>query len=197
MKIKIGVPVITEGRYDKIKLSSVLDADIITTDGFGVFNDAEKRAYLKKLCENGVIIATDSDKAGEMIRGYLKGIFPGDKIINVYIPQVRGKERRKKAPSAEGYLGVEGTDAETLRKLFLPYAEGGEKRGGAALDRARLYELGLCGAANSGEKRKKLCRLAGLPESLSSKALCAALNSLYTADGLEDLLSRLDGEENK
>ena len=189
MKLRISLPVIVEGRYDKIKLSSLLDAQIVTTDGFRVFNDREKRAYLKRLCENGVIIATDSDKAGELIRGHLKGILPGVRIINVYIPQVAGKEKRKSAPSAEGFLGVEGTNTETLLKLFSPY-EGGTVRG-AGIDRARLYELGLCGRENSAEKRAALCRLAGLPPTLSSKALCAALGSLYTPEELEALLTRL------
>ena len=194
MKLRIPLPVIVEGRYDKIKLSSVLDAVIVTTDGFGVFNDREKRAYLKRLCGNGVIIATDSDKAGELIRGYLKGILPGVRIINVYIPQVRGKEKRKSAPSAEGFLGVEGTDTETLIRLFSPY-EGGAPCGGAGIDRARLYELGLCGGENSAAKRAALCRLAGLPPTLSSKALCAALSSLYTGEELDGLLARLETDK--
>lgn len=194
MKIKLAMPVIVEGKYDKIKLSSVLDANIVTTDGFRIFNDEQKRGYLRKICENGVIVATDSDSAGELIRGYLKGLFPPEMIHNVYIPQVRGKEKRKTAPSAEGLLGVEGTDTAALIKLFSPFEDRSGKRG-ASIDRARLYELGLCGAENSAEKRKKLCRLAGLPEKLSSKSLCAALCSMYGDEELEELLSHLDGED--
>ena len=114
-KIKLSEAVIVEGKYDKIKLSSFLDALIVTTEGFGLFKDSEKRGYIRKLAdERGIIIMTDSDSAGFMIRSCLKSFIPGDKIKNVYVPQINGKEKRKSAPSREGTLGVEGLSREVI-----------------------------------------------------------------------------------
>ena len=189
MKLRLSLPVIVEGRYDRIKLDSLLDTLIITTEGFGLFNDPEKREYIKKVCRDGVIVATDSDGAGNMIRAHLRGLLPPESIINVYIPQVKGKEKRKSAPSAEGFLGVEGTDAKTLYELFLPYADGGRiKR--CTLDRGRLYSLGLSGGENSAEKRAQLCRIAGLPQNITAKALWLAIETTYDAQGAEELLKK-------
>ncbi|MBO4869694.1 MAG: DUF4093 domain-containing protein [Clostridia bacterium] len=188
MKLRLSLPVIVEGRYDRIKLDSLLDTLIITTEGFGLFNDPEKREYIKKVCRDGVIVATDSDGAGNMIRAHLRGLLPPESIINVYIPQVKGKEKRKSAPSAEGFLGVEGTDAKTLYELFLPYAGGQIKR--CTLDRGRLYSLGLSGGENSAEKRAQLCRIAGLPQNITAKALWQAIETTYDAQGAEELLKR-------
>lgn len=192
MKIKLSVPVIVEGKYDKIKLDSVIDGVIITTDGFGIFKDKDKRAYIKRMCENGVIIATDSDGAGQLIRGHIKGLIPPDKITNVYIPQTKGKEKRKKSPSAEGFLGLEGTDAEILRKLFSPYEAGSVGTGGADIKPADLYGRGYAGTKNCTAKRKALCRYVSLPESLSTKALCEALNALYTQKELDEIFDEVD-----
>ena len=189
MKLKIKTPVIVEGRYDKIRLLSYIDGTVITTDGFRIFNDEEKRKYLKRICEDGVIIVTDSDNAGALIRGHLNGILPQDKIYNVYIPQIKGKEKRKKEKSAEGLLGVEGMDGEIIVRLLSPYSgENIERK--CTLTRADLYKYGLSGADNSAALRKRLCRLAELPENLSAKALCDALGRLYTADETEELISK-------
>ncbi len=180
-KIKLSCAVLCEGKYDKIKLSSILDAMIITTDGFGVFNNEEKKTLLRKICETrGLVIITDSDKAGFFIRNKLKGMLPADKVINLYIPEIFGKEKRKTAPSKEGLLGVEGIDAERLRSIFVSAGLTGENThtGSVRITKARLYELGLSGRADSKEKRKELCREHGLPESLSSDALCRALELL-------------------
>jgi len=117
-KIKTDLPVIVEGKYDKIKLASILDAEIITTDGFGIFKKKEKLSLIKRLSERGVIVLTDSDGAGKLIRAHLSGAVPADKIYNLYIPKIKGKEKRKKEGSKEGTLGVEGIDAETLRSIF-------------------------------------------------------------------------------
>ena len=187
MKLKIKTPVIVEGKYDKIKLLSYIDATVITTDGFGIFNDPEKREYIKKLCKDGVIIATDSDGAGALIRGHLNGILPPDRIYNVYIPQIKGKEKRKKEASAEGYLGVEGMDGETVTRIFAPYAAD-EINKKSDITRADLYKYGLCGGENSAGLRKKLCEASGLPENLSAKALCDALGRLYDKDEIERLI---------
>ena len=189
MKLRLSLPVIVEGRYDKIKLDSLLDTLVITTEGFGLFNDPEKREYIKTVCQGGVIVANDSDGAGNMIRAHLRGLLPPESIINVYIPQVKGKEKRKSAPSAEGFLGVEGTDAKTLYGLFLPYADGGRIRR-CTLDRGRLYSLGLTGGENSAKKRAKLCRIAGLPQNITAKALWQAIETSYDAQGAEELLKK-------
>ena len=195
MKQKIGMPVIVEGRYDKIKLLSVIDATVITTEGFRIFKDGKKREYIKRICEDGVIIATDSDGAGMLIRGHLKGILPPGKIHNVYIPQIKGREKRKKEDSAEGYLGVEGMDGETVKRLFAPYA--GEDAGAKCeITRAELYGYGLYGGPDSKEKRKKLCKKAGLPDNLSAKALCEALGRLYGKEDLIKLISDTGEGEN-
>ena len=193
MRLKIKMPVIVEGKYDKIKLSSYLDAEIITTDGFGIFNDKEKREYIKKLCANGVIIATDSDGAGALIRGHLNGILPPDKIYNVYIPQIKGKEKRKKEESKEGYLGVEGMDGQTVLRLFTPYASDTEIKK-SEITRADLYKYGMFGTENSSALRKKLCALAGLPQNLSAKALCGALGALYTTDEISGMIGKIKEE---
>ena len=191
MKIKIDMPVIVEGKYDKIKLLSLLDATVITTEGFGIFKDKQKKDYIKALCKDGVIIATDSDGAGNLIRGHLKGILPPCRIYNVYIPQIKGREKRKTSDSAEGYLGVEGTDNETLVKLFLPFASDNvpEKD---EITRTDLYNYGLYGKEDSKEKRKKLCRALSLPDNISAKALCDALGRLYGKHKTEELIKETD-----
>lgn len=194
MKLKIKTPVIVEGKYDKIRLLSYIDGTVITTDGFRIFNDEEKRKYLKRVCDNGVIIVTDSDGAGALIRGHLNGILPQYKIYNVYIPQIKGKEKRKKEKSAEGLLGVEGMDGETIIRLLSPYADGGVEAK-CTLTRAELYAHGLSGGENSAALRKKLCRLADLPENLSAKALCDALCRLYEKEEISGLIDKAKEEE--
>lgn len=194
MKIKIDMPVIVEGKYDKIKLSSLLDAMIITTDGFRIFKDKKKTEYIRSLCRNGVIIATDSDGAGNLIRGHLKGILPADKIYNVYIPQIKGREKRKSADSKEGYLGVEGTDIKILSKLFSPFASQGGLPENDAVTRADLYEHGLFGKEDSAQKRKKLCRALSLPDNLSAKALCETLGRLYGKKKTEEILKEINDD---
>lgn len=117
--LTISRPIIVEGKYDKIKVASVAHAVIVQTDGFGIFKNDERAALIRRLAEkNGVIVLTDSDAAGMTIRNYIKNILPADKIINLYTPEVFGKEKRKKAPSKAGLLGVEGTDAEKLREVL-------------------------------------------------------------------------------
>lgn len=191
--IKIDEAIIVEGKYDKIKLSSIVDAVIITTNGFGIFKDKEKleliRYYAKK---TGIVILTDSDSAGRRIRGYIKGAVGGGRIINVFIPDVFGKEKRKEKPSAEGKLGVEGISAKLLREAF-------EKSGITASARTAdpditkftLYELGLSGGTGSSELRKRLQRRLGLPSLMSSGALTEVLNTMMTAAELETHVAAL------
>lgn len=122
-KLHIPFPVIVEGKYDKIRLSNIMEGQIITTDGFGVFRQKEKRLLLHRLSEaSPLILLTDSDGGGKVIRSHLTGMIPPDRLIQVYIPPVRGKERRKIAPSAAGLLGVEGMEDSVLYDLLRPYA---------------------------------------------------------------------------
>lgn len=137
-KIPISLPVVVEGKYDQIKLASIIDATILTTEGFGIFNNKEKRALLRALSKNGIILLTDSDGAGGMIRSHLQSFLPPDKIYHLYIPQIAGKEKRKKSPSKAGTLGVEGMDAALLREMFQKFAD---PRGDAAWT-ARYYHKG-------------------------------------------------------
>jgi len=189
-KLIIPYPVIVEGKYDKIKLDSILDARIIVTDGFGVFSDSEKKNLFRRLAEKEkLIVVTDSDGAGLVIRNFFNSVIPKDRLIHIYIPQVAGKEKRKTVPSAEGFLGVEGSDADILRKLFQPFSSGA----GSSLIRTRpitkadLYSHGLCGAKDSSEARLSLMRKLDLPSNLSSNAFLDAVNLLYSFDEFERL----------
>ncbi len=191
-------PVIVEGKYDKIRLSSLVDAPIFTTDGFGIFRDREKKELIRRLCERApVIVLTDSDKGGALIRRALKGIVPAERLIHVYIPKLKGKERRKSAPSKEGYLGVEGMSETTLLELFRRSgleADVGE-RPAPFLNRARLYADGLMGLSQSGEKRKALAALLDIPAELSTTAFVEAVNLLCGEEEYERGLQRLREEQ--
>ena len=193
-KLKLKYPVIVEGRYYKAKVSLVVSTLVITLEGFQVFNNNEKKQLLKRLSkEKGVILLTDSDRAGNFIRSKLKGIIRGD-IYNVYIPEVAGKERRKKSFSADGLLGVEGIDVKTIRDLLLPFASD-DIPNGANISKTRFYEDGFSGGVNSATRREKLARLLALPVSLSSKALLEAINLLITEQEYERAVNTINDEE--
>ncbi len=187
-KLKIKYPVICEGRYDKIKLDSVLDAYIITTEGFGIFKNDEKRELLRRICKDTKIIAvTDSDGAGGVIRSHLKSVLPSDSVINLYIPRIKGKEKRKTVPSAEGVLGVEGMDTEVLYGMFLPYSgDSVPKKGG--FTKTDMYMCGLSGTDGSAVMRNRLCEKLKLPK-MSANSLLEALNLLYTKEEITEILS--------
>ena len=191
-RIKVDRPVIVEGRYDKIRIASLIEGTVITTDGFGVFKNSEKKALIRRLAsERGVIILTDSDGGGLVIRSYLNSVLPKDKIINLYIPAVKGREKRKKEDSKEGLLGVEGIDCDILRSVLAPFSSDKPViRGGVT--KADFYRDGLSGREGSAEKRKKLCRTAGLPENIGANALREAVNLLYDREGYEKLLASVD-----
>ena len=194
--LTISRPIIVEGKYDKIKIASVAHAVIVQTDGFGIFKNDERAALIRRLAEkNGVIVLTDSDAAGMTIRNYIKNILPADKIINLYTPEVCGKEKRKKAPSKAGLLGVEGTDAEKLREVLRPYSDGGEPTGGARVTKAELYALGLCGGKNSAEKRKALLRELSLPQTLSANAMLKAVSLTVSPEKWEETISKISAKE--
>ena len=175
-KAHISYPIIVEGKYDKIRLSSLFDAHIITTDGFRIFNKKEKMALIRALAANSkIIVLTDSDGAGKLIRSHLSGALPKDRLIQLYIPRVEGKERRKDAPSAEGTLGVEGMKNDTLFNILLPYADDGAPIEENRLSKTDLYIDGLTGGENSREKRDALAVSLGLPPGMTPNALLEAL----------------------
>ena len=194
-KLSIPYPVVVEGKYDKIRLSNIIDARIIVTDGFGVFRKEEKRLLLRRLAAaSPLIVLTDSDGGGKIIRSHLSGMLPKDRIIPLYIPQIKGKEKRKDKPSAAGTLGVEGMDDSLLYDLFLPYAsKDGDPLTRAAenpLSKVDFFEDGLTGGANSSQKRDELAGKVGLPAGMSANALLEALKLLITYDEYLALVGR-------
>lgn len=199
-KLKVPIPVIVEGKYDKMKLTSVIDANIITTDGFGIFNKKEKLSLIKRLSEGGVVLLCDSDGAGGVIRRYITGAVPKEKIYNLYIPKIEGKERRKKEPSKEGTLGVEGMSEETLRSMFRTLLSRLEvdlaaKERGEAITKADLYSVALTGAADSSARRDALSAHFDLPDGMTPTALLGALNILTDRDGFFDAVREVFGED--
>ena len=189
--LTISRPIIVEGKYDKIKLSRVVNAHIVTTDGFGIFSQTQKTALIRRLAEeNGVIVLTDSDGAGLVIRNYLRNILSPDKIIHLYTPRIKGKEKRKNTPSKEGFLGVEGMETEWLEKALAPFADGGAKPR-MQLTKADLYALGLSGGPNSEIRRRELSRLLQLPDNLSANALLEAICLLVTPEEFDRAITAL------
>ena len=183
-KLRIALPVVVEGKYDKIKLDSVIDAAVLTTGGFGIFNSAEKKALIRRLCKDGVILLCDSDGAGKVIRGYLKGILPPERVYDLYIPKIAGKEKRKRVGSKEGTLGVEGMDADLLRALFAPYATDALPSR-APITKADFYAYGLSGGANAAALRDALAAQFALPSGMTANALIAALALLCSREEFE------------
>ena len=182
---RIREVIVVEGRYDKNTISQVVDAAVVTLGGFAVFNDREKLSFLRRLAEErGLIVLTDSDGAGFVIRNYLKGALPRDRVKQAYIPDIPGKERRKRSPGKEGKLGVEGMNPavllEALRRAgatFEDEAPAAER--GKPITKADLYALGLTGGTGSAERRQVLLRRLDLPGHLTPNAMLEALNLLY------------------
>ena len=193
--VRIREVIVVEGRYDKNALRQVVDAAVICTDGFGIFKDAEKLALLRSLAERrGLVVLTDPDGAGRVIRGFLRGAVDPRSVTHAYVPDIPGKERRKSAPSKAGTLGVEGMKPEVL--LHALRAAGATVEGESAAPRgdiapADLYRLGLSGGGGSAEKRRKLQRRLGLPAGMSAKALLEALNLLTTREELKALAMQI------
>lgn len=201
-KIKLRMPVVVEGKYDRLRLQELIDGTIIETGGFGIFSDPERLSMLRLLADKtGIVILTDSDRAGFMIRNYIRSAIPdAKKVYNVYIPDVFGKERRKAAPSKEGKLGVEGFSPEALYRCF---AEAGLLDGVSPpapadpITKADLFTLGLSGGDRSSYKRKALLKALKLPERLTAKGLLPVLNTLLTREELIKLVESLPEEEEK
>lgn len=195
--IHLTEAVIVEGKYDKITLKNFIDAEIIVTDGFGIFKDRQKASMIRRIAEKrGIIIITDSDSAGFVIRGHLNGIVDKKYIKNVFVPEIKGKERRKSEASAEGLLGVEGLSEEVITEAL--------KRAGVDLSgcdtagavggitHTDLFELGLSGGPDSKRKRKVLTDKLNLPSKMSTNQLLTALNSLYTLDEIVNLINEVE-----
>ena len=181
--IHVDEVIVVEGRYDKNTLAQLVDATIVETDGFGVFSDGEKLSLLRRLAdERGLVVLTDSDGAGFVIRNYLKGAIDPAKVKHAYIPDIAGKEKRKARPGKEGKLGVEGMKPEVLLEAL---ARAGatvsdrETQAGEKLTKADLYALGLSGGEGSAARRALLLKKLSLPEKLSPNALLDVLNALY------------------
>ena len=190
-KLKISYPVIVEGKYDKIKLSAVCEAKIITTDGFAIFREKEKLALIRRLSEKTpVILLTDSDGAGKVIRSHITSAIPKDRLIQLYIPQIPGTEKRKKTPSAEGTLGVEGIEADMLRSILLPFVGEAPPVSENRLSKTDFYIDGLSGGPDSAEKRARFAERAGLPKTLTANALLEAIKILYTYDEYLKMVGR-------
>ena len=192
--------IIVEGRYDKNTLAQSVHATIIETKGYGIFTDKEKLTLIRRLAERrGVIILTDSDSAGFLIRSHLKGSVPNGKVLHAYIPDRMGKERRKKSPGKEGKLGVEGMDRETLlnalRKAGATFQSEGvsEKpaQSGPKITKTHLYQAGLTGRPGSLERRRTLLKQLDLPENLTTNGLLEMINILFSHQEALHLLESL------
>jgi ribonuclease M5 len=188
--------IVVEGRYDKNTLSQVVDATVITLGGFSVFNDKEKLAFLRRLAEErGLIVLTDSDGAGFVIRNYLKGALPKEKVKQAYIPDIYGKERRKRKGGKEGKLGVEGMKPEVLLEALrragatFQDEDAAQQAARPPITKADLMELGLTGGPDSAARRQALLKKLALPEKLTANGLLEALNLLYDLEQLRRVMA--------
>lgn len=192
--VKIREAILVEGRYDKIKLSSLVDAVIVETNGFSIYKDAQKRAFIKKLAaERGVVILTDSDNAGRQIRSYVAAWLPAEQVRHAYIPDLYGKEKRKAAPSKEGKLGVEGVPAEVLLQALRDAGVSEADAQGPQCTAADFVALGLSGGPNSSALRRDLLRALGLPENLSTKMLLRWIDSSEKKQRFLSALKKIQG----
>lgn len=179
--LNIKEAIIVEGKYDKMRLEKVCNAPIFTTEGFRIFKDKEKREFFRNLAKTrGILILTDSDRAGFMIRNHIKGFIGDENIRQAYIPEIFGKERRKTIPSKEGKLGVEGIDEKILEDVLRKYLS--DEALGEKITKTDLYEKGLYGGTDSAAARIKLCAKLSIPKSISVNALVDALNALITKE---------------
>lgn len=194
--IKVGPVILVEGKYDKIKLSQIFDATILTTDGFGIFKQKDKLALLRRLAETrGLLIFTDPDGAGFVIRNYLKGAVPKEKLFHAYIPDLYGKEKRKAKGSKEGKLGVEGVpDDVIIRAVEASGALQGSVPAKSGITKADLYELGLSGSAGSTQRRLRLLKELQLPQQLSPNALLDVLNCIIDLESLTAMVESWEEE---
>lgn len=191
--IKLNMPIIVEGKYDKITLENIVDTLIITTNGFAIFKDAQKCELIRTFAKrDGIIVLTDSDSAGNMIRNHIKNIVADGKIINVYIPQLKGKEKRKSTASKEGYLGVEGLSKQVLEDALIKSGISAVEKDPKAqkITKTDMFVYGLSGTENAAENRKILLEFLNLPNNLSTNALLDVLNTLLTKQEFEKAVQK-------
>ena len=193
--VKIKEAILVEGRYDRNTLAQIVDAPILETAGFGIFRDKEQMSLLRRVAEKrGLIVFTDPDGAGFVIRNHVRSAIPGQYLKHAYVPDIMGKERRKRTGGKEGKLGVEGMKPEiildALRRAGATI-EGEEGASSKGITKQDLMELGLSGGPDSSVKRRDLMKKLGFPEHLSANALLQALNLLYTPEELEKLVGEL------
>ena len=197
--IKIREAIVVEGRYDKNTLSQLVDTAIFETAGFGIFKNREQMALLRRVAKTrGLIVFTDSDGAGFVIRNHIKSAIPGDYLKHAYIPDIPGKERRKPAPGKEGKLGVEGMSREIILRALRSAGATIEDEAATPVSRITkqdLAELGLSGGANCAAKRSALLKMLELPEHMSANAMLQALNILYTFEELTALTAQLEKKD--
>ena len=194
-KLKIALPIIVEGKYDKNTLLQIFDATVITLGGFAVFNSREKQALIRTLAKDGIIVLTDSDGAGKQIRSFLNGIVPKDKIYNLYIPKIEGKEKRKSAPSKEGLLGVEGMKKEELLRILSPFTSDAPIKMDKMITKVDFYMDKLTGAENSSVLRDRLAEHFRLPAGMTANALLEALNILTDIEGYRKAVDKMKRED--
>lgn len=195
--LKINEAVIVEGRYDKHKLSCILDALIIETNGFAIYKDKERLQFIRRLAnERGIIVITDSDHSGFMIRNYISAGIPDDKIKHIYIPDIYGKERRKTQPSKEGKLGVEGMNEKLLLSLFeRAQVSATHCKNDNPVTNYDLLELGIAGAPNAKKNKKRLLKALDLPEFISTNSLISYVNSSMTRDEFINIVKKYRAEK--
>ena len=195
--VKIKEAIVVEGRYDKNTLSQIVDAPILETNGFGIFKDKEQMSILRKVAQTrGLIVFTDSDGAGFVIRNHIKSAIPGQFLKHAYTPDIFGKERRKSAPGKEGKLGVEGMTRdvilESLRRAGATFQDGETADSGQEITKADLMEQGLYGPGSS-DRRAMLIKKLGFPEKMSNNAFLQAVNLLYSIEELKQALEQDNG----
>lgn len=194
--LKIKEAIIVEGRYDKIKLKNLVDTAIIETNGFRVFSDKEKQSLIRRIADTrGILVFTDSDSAGFVIRNFLRGTVDKSKIKHCYIPQINGKEKRKAHTSKEGFLGVEGVSdeviIEAIRRSGATIIGEEQENAREEVTKADLYRLGLSGRENSEKLRKALLKYLGMPSYLTANAMLSAINCLYSLEELRKIVDEL------
>ena len=192
--LKIPYPIVVEGKYDRERLNCVLDAQIIKTDGFGIFKKSEKLALLRALsAKTKIIVLSDSDGAGKVIRSHISSAIPKDRLIHLYIPKIEGKEKRKAEPSKEGTLGVEGMTQELLYSLFAPYADDSavKRMESSQINKIAFYEAGLSGGQDSAQKRDAFASKLGLPSGMTANALLAATVMLIDYEKFIDICNKI------
>ena len=196
--VKVKEAIVVEGRYDKNTLSQILDAPILETSGFGIFKDKQQMALLRRIAETrGLIVFTDSDGAGFVIRNHIKSAIPGKYLKHAYIPDIYGKEKRKTAPGKEGKLGVEGMTRDvildSLRRAGATFEDETAEKTAGEITKADLMDLGLYGPG-SNERRGALIKKLGFPEKISTNGFLQAVNLLYTKNELTTIVEKMENE---